>query len=661
MTTQHRPEGGRGAAAAVTGTPQGKGGRGDGTSGGGSSNNADGRDKRTLTLSLAALGVVYGDIGTSPMYAMREAFFGNHHVANDPLNVYGIVSLIFWSLILLISLKYMSCVMRADNKGEGGTAALLALLNPWRAKAGSARGVLLLLGLFGSAMLYAGCTITPALTVLSAVEGLTVATTAFAPYVIPIALVILVALFLIQKRGTESIGKVFGPVLLAWFVFIAVLGVHGILREPRILLAVNPWYAVQFFIHNGFAGFLVLSAVFLCMTGGEAMYADMGHFGIKPVRLAWYGVVLPAVLLNYFGQGALLLAVPTQVRQPFFDLAPSWVLYPLVVFATVAAVIASQAVISGTFSMTRQFVQLGQLPLFRIIQTSADEQGQIYLPGINWMLMIATLGLVIGFQTSTALAGAYGISVATTMWVTTILAFFVARRFNWNLFLLVFVGGVFFIADSAFFGANLFEIATGGWYPVVLAILIFTVMTTWARGRKLLRQQLAYDSESFDVLKKRLEQDPPHPIPGTAVFLTGEDKAPARLMNHLKRHRVLQKRVLLVTVEFKDEPRVPATDRMTIIGIAPGIDRVVVRYGFMQQPNLPAVLKLANKLGLGIDPDDMTYYLGRETLIPDVSIPGMALWRDRLFSFLSRNARPVTAYYKLPPEDVVELGFQVKI
>ncbi|HEU0197870.1 MAG TPA: KUP/HAK/KT family potassium transporter [Nevskiaceae bacterium] len=619
-------------------------------------------NKRTLALSLTALGVVYGDIGTSPLYALRQSFWGGHGVLADPLNVYGIVSLIFWSLIVLISLKYMTFVMRADNKGEGGTAALLALLNPWRAKFGSPPNLLLMLGLFGSAMLYAGCTITPALTVMSAVEGLNVATKTFAPYVIPITLVILVGLFLIQKHGTEVIGRMFGPILLAWFVFIAVLGALGIAREPRILLAVNPLYAVHFFVDNGLTGFLVLSAVFLCMTGGEAMYADMGHFGLKPVRIAWYAVVLPAVLINYFGQGALLLAEPGHVQQPFFDLAPGWVIYPLVIFAATASVIASQAVISGVFSMTRQFVQLGQLPLFRVIQTSADEQGQIYLPGVNWILMIVTLGLVIGFGSSAALAGAYGISVATTMWATTILAFFVALRAGFKLWWLVPVALVFFIADSAFFGANLFEIATGGWFPVALAALIFVVMRTWSRGRVLLRQQLGYKSESLAIFVKRIEQDPPYRIPGVAVFLTADtEMVPSRLMQHLERHHVLQERVLLVTVSIEDVPRVPAADRMSLTGIAPGIDTIIVRYGFMQQPNLPLALKFADRLGLGLGSGPMTYYVGRETMVPDVAIPGMWLWREKLFSFLARNARSAIAYYGLPPEDVVELGFQVRI
>ncbi|HEX7380574.1 MAG TPA: KUP/HAK/KT family potassium transporter [Nevskiaceae bacterium] len=614
-----------------------------------------------MMLSLAALGVVYGDIGTSPLYALRQSFWGNFGVVTDATNVYGIVSLIFWSLILLISLKYMTFVMRADNKGEGGTAALLALLNPWRASKWSGTRTLLLMGLFGSAMLYAGCTITPALTVLSAVEGLNVATHTFEPYVIPIALGILIALFVIQKRGTESIGRLFGPILLLWFAFIAVLGIGGIVREPHILLAMDPRYAIQFFGHNGFAGVVVLSAVFLCMTGGEAMYADMGHFGIRPVRLAWYAVVLPAVLLNYFGQGALMLTAGRQIQQPFFDLAPSWALYPLVVAATVAAVIASQAVISGTFSMTRQFVQLGQLPRTQVMQTSQDEYGQIYIASVNWLLMLGTLLLVVGFKTSGALAGAYGISVATTMWVTTILAFFVARKYGWNLYWLAPIALVFFIADSTFLFANLFEVMTGGWYPILVAVLIFVVMTTWSRGRVLLRQHLASEAESPEVLLKRLEQDPPHRIPGTAVFPTSDDMVPPRLFYLLDRQHALQDYVLLVTVRTLDVPRVPATERLEIAGISEHINRVTVKYGFMQEANIPLALKLASKLGLEFDTEHMTYYIGREMIVIGKDPGGMVTWRQRLFSYLSRNAMRAPLFYRLPVEDVVELGFQVRI
>lgn len=630
--------------------------------GNGNGKSDDAPRSRTRVLAVAALGVVYGDIGTSPIYSMREAFFGDHKVPYDTTNVYGILSLILWSLIILISGKYLSFVMRGDNKGEGGIPALLALLNPWKAKGGSTRNILLLLGLFGAAMLYAGCTITPALSVLSAVEGLQVATPAFEPYVIPITIAILIGLFMIQSRGTAGIGKLFGPVIVLWFLVIAGMGISGIVQAPQILLAVNPWYAIAFFIHNGFAGFLVLSAVFLAMTGGEAMYADMGHFGLRPIRLAWFCVVLPAVVLNYFGQGALLLSAPGHVHQPFFDLAPSWFIYPLVVITTVATVIASQAVISGVFSMTRQFVQLRQLPRTQVIQTSHEEYGQIYIASVNWMLMLACLGLVIGFKTSGALAAAYGISVAGTMLITTVLAFFVAKRFGWNLWLLCSMCSLFFICDAAFFSANLFQVVNGGWYPVVLAIIIFTVMTTWSRGRLLLHRHLGKETESLEDFVSRIKADPPHLISGTGVFTTAGDAAPPRLLRHLDRHKVLNEQLILLTVTTIDAPRVPAADRLEVFGIAPGIYRITVSYGFMQDPNVPVALKLCNKLGLSVDLDHVTYYVGRETLIPSKDVPGgMWLWRERLFAFLSRNAMPATAFYGLPADDVVELGFHVEI
>ncbi|MDE2149030.1 MAG: KUP/HAK/KT family potassium transporter [Gammaproteobacteria bacterium] len=612
-------------------------------------------------LVLAALGIVFGDIGTSPIYALRECFFGANPVPATADDVLGVLSLIVWSLLLVISVKYLLFIMRADNKGEGGIVALVALLNPWRAHRRSGRYLLMLLGLFGGALLYGDGTITPAISVLSAIEGLKVATPAFEPYVIPLTIAILVGLFLLQKRGTGGIGALFGPVICLWLLTLAALGVRGILMHPGVLRALNPWYAIEFFRHRGGAGFLMLGAVFLVVTGGEALYADMGHFGRRPIRLGWFLLVLPSLLLNYFGQGALILASPQAVHQPFYQLAPGLAIYPLVALAAAATIIASQAVISGAFSLTRQLVTLGQLPRMNIVQTSSEEHGQIYVPSVNWFLMLATIGLVLGFKSSDALAAAYGIAVSATMVITTVLAYFVARRFGWNALFTAVVCAAFLVVDLTFLGANLAKIADGGWYPIGVAVLVFVLMTTWSRGRALLRQQLGQDAESFDMLVKRLQQDPPHCIPGTAVFLTGEDRAPARLMHHLKRHRVLQEHLLLLTVEILDVPRVPANERMALYGVAPGVNRIVVRYGFMQQPNVPVALKLAERLGLDIDLDHVTYYVGRETPIPDQEIPGMALWRERLFSLLSRNARPATAFYGLPPEDVVELGFQVRI
>lgn len=612
-------------------------------------------------LALAALGVVFGDMATSPLYALRECFYGAYPVPPTPLDVYGVLSLIIWSLVLVASVKYLLFVMRADNHGEGGVVALLALFNPWHARRSSLAYWLMLLGLFGGALLYGDGTITPAISVLSAFEGLNVATRVFEPWIIPITVIVLVALFWLQRRGTGGIGALFGPVMALWLLVIGVLGIRGITQHPGVLLAVNPWYAVRFFETHGLQGYLVLGGVFLCLTGAEALYADMGHFGRRPIKLVWFALALPCLLLNYFGQAAVVLHGGGASHQPFYELAPGWALYPLVVLAAVATIIASQAVISGAFSLTNQLVTLGQLPRVKVVQTAAEEQGQIYVPAVNWMMMIATIGLVIGFKSSSALAAAYGIAVSGTMLVTTVLTYFVGRRLSWAQLPTALLCALFLLIDLAFFGANAVKIFDGGWYPILLALAIFTVMTTWARGRQLLRQQLSKDGDSLAVLAKRMEQDPPYRIPGTAVFPTGDDNAPARLMHHLRRHRVLQEHLLLVTIEIKDVPRVSAKERMSLYGVAPGIDRVVIYYGFMQQPNMPLALKLAHKLGLDIDLGNITYYVGRETLIPDQKIPGMALWRDRLFSFLAHNARPPTAFYGLPPEDVVELGFQVKI
>jgi KUP system potassium uptake protein len=618
----------------------------------------DNGDLRTSRLVVSALGVVFGDLVTSPLYTMRECFYGAYPVPPTRLNILGVASLVVWSLLLVISLKYLLFVMRADNKGEGGVVALAALLNPWRARRASPTWWLMLLGLFGGALLYGDGTITPAISVLSALEGLEVAAPALHNWIIPVVMLILVGLFLLQQRGTARVGAMFGPILILWLVVIAALGVRGILMEPQVLMAINPWYGVRFFLHHGLPGYLVLGGVFLCLTGAEALYADMGHFGRMPIRLAWFWLALPALLLNYFGQAAVVLhGGGHSQHQPFYELAPSWALYPLVALAAVATIIASQAVIAGAFSLTRQLVSLGQLPLVKIIQTSADEQGQIYVPAVNWMMMLATLGLVLGFKTSNALAAAYGIAVSATM----VLIFFVSRHMRWPRLPTTLLCATFLAIDLAFLGANVFKILNGGWYPLLVAAGIFVVMTTWARGRTLLRQQLMVQSEPLSMLVKSLEQDPPHRILGTAVFLTGEGKAPARLMRHLELHHVLQEHLLLVTVETEDTPRVPADERMTLFSMAPGINRVILRYGFMQQPNLPIALKLAEKLGLEIDTDEITYYVGRETLIPDVAVAGMALWRERLFSFLSRNARPATAYYGLPPENVVELGFRIRV
>jgi KUP system potassium uptake protein len=616
---------------------------------------------QTLRLSIGALGVVYGDIGTSPIYAFRECFFGGGHVAPDPANVLGVLSLIVWSLILVVSVKYLLFVMRADNHGEGGIVALVALLNPWRAKPGTGRYFLMMLGLFGGALLYGDGTITPAISVLSAVEGLDVATPAFHQCIIPITLVLLVLLFAVQPRGTGGIGAVFGPVLIVWFLAIAALGISGIMHDPHVLLALSPWYALDYFLRHGFGGFAVLGSVFLAVTGGEALYADMGHFGRGPIRYAWFVLVLPALLLNYFGQGALLLIDEPNAHNPFYNLAPAWAIYPLVGLAAAATVIASQAVISGAFSLTRQLVQLRQLPPLEIVQTSSDEHGQIYIPLVNWVLMLATLGLVLGFKSSDALSSAYGIAVSATMVITTVLAFFVARRFDWHPVMVGFLAAFLMVFDVSFFASNLVKIADGGWYPVATAILSFAIMVSWSSGRRLLGEKWGQHARPAAELAQEVEKNPPYRIPGTAVFFSAQGLVSPNVFRHLARHRVLQHEVLLLTVLTDDHPRVPASGRLQLIGVAPGITRVVVRYGFMQNPNIPAALRVCEKMGLRLDHDNVTYYVGRETLIPAKRVAWWWPWRRNLFVFLTRNAMRNTAFYHLPPEDVVELGFQLEI
>ncbi|MDN5937476.1 MAG: potassium transporter Kup [Salinisphaera sp.] len=613
-------------------------------------------------LCLTALGVVFGDIGTSPIYAFREALDNHGAIAVDAASIYGILSLIFWSLIIVVSVKYLLIVMRAHNDGEGGIIALVALLNPWKTDKTSGRYILMLLGLFGAALLFGDGMITPAITVLSAVEGLSVATNFFEPYLVPIAIVILIGLFSLQKRGSGAVGRLFGPVMLLWFVTIGVLGVVSIVANPAILGALNPAHAVSFFAANGFAGFLVLGSVFLVMTGAEALYADMGHFGLPPIRLAWFFLVLPALVLNYFGQGALLLAHP-ETQQPFYELAPAWGLYPLVVLATFAAVIASQAVISGVFSLTRQAVHLGQLPRFGIVQTSHESYGQIYIPVINWALMLATIALVVWFQSSSGLAAAYGVAVSTDMVITTILAFFVARRWGWFPTAAIFAAGLLLIVDLAFFGANLFKIPDGGWIPLVIAGIAFFIMATWRRGRELVRGHLSDDTESLEDFIAGLDDENCPRVPGTAVFMTSSHmKTPPMLLHHLRHNRVLHKQVVLLTVYTRDAPRVPAAERMECEYLDHGFFRLRLYYGFMQASNVPVALRLASEYDrLEVDLDEVTYYVGNETLIPSHEVAGMAVWRESLFAFMSRNAARATAYYHIPADRVVELGIQIEL
>ncbi|HET7675569.1 MAG TPA: potassium transporter Kup [Gammaproteobacteria bacterium] len=619
--------------------------------------------RKRIALSLAVLGVVYGDIGTSMLYSLRACFEGANPVPVNPVDVLGVLSLIFWTLILVISLKYMTFVLRADNRGEGGIFALIGLLRPWRGlERRGRRWLLIMSGLFGAALLYGGIMITPAISILSAVEGLEVAAPALASYVIPLTIIILLLLFVFQRHGTARVGAVFGPVMAVWFVTIAALGLNAILREPTVLVAVNPWYAIRFFRHAGWAAFLVLYAVFLVTTGGEALYADMGHFGRGPIRRAWFGFVLPAVLLNYFGQGALLLTDPG-ITQPFYHLVPQWGLYPLVVLTTAATVIASQATISGSFSLTRQAIQLGQMPRFRVVQTSPETRGQIYVPAVNWVLMIAAIGLVIAFQSSANLAAAYGIAVNGTMVVTTILAYNVAReRGGWSqAAALAFLVG-FLAIDLTFFGSNLTKLADGGWFPVAIGIVFFTLMSTWRRGGAMLQSQAGKNAEKLETFLGELAQSKLQRVPGTAVFLTGRlTETPPALRHHIERNRALHDQVILLTVLTADEPRVPADERIEVKFYPQGFYRVILHYGYMQGPNIPSELAACRARGIDIDLDEITYYIGRQSPLVGRKKGGMPTWRDHLFAFMVRNSMKATAYYQIPADQTVEMGLQVRI
>ncbi len=613
-------------------------------------------------LSLAALGVVYGDIGTSPIYAMRESLHGVHGVAATHANVLGLLSLIVWALILVISVKYLVFVMRADNGGEGGMIALTALVTPASPTARRRRHMLVLVGLFGASLLYGDGMITPAISVLSAVEGLEIATPVFRAYVIPITIAILVGLFMVQKRGTANIGAIFGPVMVLWFAALAALGAVHLVRHPQVLAAVNPYYAVRFFVDNGWHGYLVLGSVFLAVTGGEALYADMGHFGVKPIRLTWFGYVLPALLLNYFGQGALVLSDPAAAEHPFFRLAPDWAMLPLVILTTLATVIASQAVISGAFSLTRQAVQLGYLPRMDISHTSETHIGQIYIPGLNRILMVACIGLVIGFRTSSNLAAAYGVAVTTDMVFTTILFAVVARtRWRWRLPAAFAIAAAFLFVDLAFWGASLLKIPSGGWFPLVIAAVVFTIMTTWNTGRAILAERVAERSATVEKFLEGIAAMPPHRVSGTAIYLARDPTiAPHSLVQNLKHNKVLHERVIILAMHTITTARVGSDNRADIEHLAGNVYRVVARHGFAEEPAIPPLLERLAAQGLAIDPAESTFFLGRETLLA-TKRPGMAIWREKLFATLARNARRATKYFCLPSDRVMELGAEIEL
>ncbi len=612
-------------------------------------------------LCLTAMGVVYGDIGTSPLYAMRECFYGSHAVPVSQQNVLGVLSLIFWALIIVVTLKYHVYVLRADNRGEGGILALMALVHSEKSTR-RYQFFLVALGLFGAALLYGDGMITPAISVLSAIEGLEVATPYFNSYVVPITVVILLGLFSIQRKGTAQVGVVFGPVILMWFLVLAILGLVNIFRQPGVIAAVNPMYAIRFFIENGISGYLVLGAVFLVATGGEALYADLGHFGEKPIQIDWFTIVAPSLLLNYFGQGALLLSDPQAAHNPFYRLAPSWALYPLVVLAAMATVIASQAVISGVFSLTRQAVLLGYAPRVNIIHTSSREIGQIYIPGANWGLMLATILLVLAFKTSSNLAAAYGVAITTTMIITTALAYFVTRHlWKWSVPVSLTVTGLFLLVDLAFFGANIVKLAHGGWFPLFIGAVIFVLFATWKKGREILARKLQQGMLPITTFVTDAQQSEIARVRGTAIFLNSDPNGtPIALLHNIKHNMVLHHTNILVTVEVEEIPHVPETRRFDFEEIGPRFYKVILRYGFMQDPDVPIALMKLKDYGVDFSPLNATYILSRNTLLPSKA-PGMALWREKIFAFMSSNASRPTQFFRLPPNRVVELGMQIEI
>ncbi len=618
---------------------------------------------RTLALTLGALGVVYGDIGTSPLYAVKECFHGLHAIALSDTNVLGVLSLVFWSLMMVVSIKYVIFILRADNKGEGGIYALLALIPTDTGRISSRLyGVVVVLGIFGASLLYGDGIITPAISVLSAIEGLEVATKAAAPFVVPLTCIVLLLLFMVQHRGTEGIGKVFGSIVLIWFGAIGAMGVVEIVRSPHILVAINPHYAVEFFSVNRIHGMVVLGSVVLCITGGEALYADLGHFGKKAIRISWLLVALPALLMNYFGQGALLLDHPDLAANPFYGLVPRLFLYPMVLLSTMATVIASQAMISGVFSLTQQAVQLGYFPRVRIVHTSPETQGQIYVPQMNYALMIACIGLVLAFRESSRLAAAYGIAVTATMGITSFLYFFVIMlKWEWPLWKAALLVATFIAIDLAFFGANLLKIADGGWFTLAVATAIMIAMTTWRDGRAELSRRMLNTRFPLSLFLEDVARAEPQRVKGTAVFMTVSPVGtPSALLHHFKHVKVLHERVILLSIRSVDAPTVPVKEKLKVEEMGHGFYRLQAIYGFMEVPNAPDILKMASRFGLDIDEATTTYILGRETLVTSGD-SRMMKWRKALFAFMSRNAWTAPAYFGIPSSNVIEIGVQIEL
>jgi KUP system potassium uptake protein len=625
----------------------------------------DSHQQSRAALALLALGVVFGDIGTSPLYAVKETFAPGHGIALTVDNVLGGLSTIFWALMCVVSLKYVTLIMRADNHGEGGIMALLALASTSIKDHPEWRTPLLLVGVFGASLFYGDAVLTPAISVLSAVEGLEVGTSLFKPYVLPITVGVIVGLFMFQRHGSAAVGALFGPVTLLWFLALAAAGIYGIAQHPDVLQALNPWYALHFLTSHSFASFIVLGSVVLAVTGAEALYADMGHFGKSPIRLAWFGLVLPALVLNYFGQGALLIADPQTVRNPFYLLFPQWALYPMIGLATAATVIASQATITGAYSLTKQAVQLGFLPRMNIVHTSARTLGQIYIPAVNWTLLVAVLIAVVGFGSSSELAGAYGVAVTATMLVDTLLTFFVIF-YGWRypLVLCLAATGFFAVIDLAFFSATLLKIADGGWFPIVIGAMVFTIMLTWRRGREILFARLRAATVPLDPFLQSLFRDAPRRVDGTAVFLTATpDVVPHALLHNLYHNKVLHERVVFLTVNIRDVPWVPPGECAAVQSLGYNCYRVSLYFGFMDEPDVWSSLSdLCPEQGLAFDLMQTSFFLSRQIVVPtEGNEGGMALWRERMFAAMTRNSGSAIEYFNIPTNRVIELGTQVEI
>ena len=617
--------------------------------------------KKIVGITIAAIGVVFGDIGTSPLYTMKEAFSVKYGIFPEPDNVLGILSLIAWGLLLIVTLKYVFFMLKANNRGEGGMMALLALVLRATKRNSKKRGILMVLGLFGAALFYGDGVITPAISVLSAVEGLQIAAPELKNFVIPITLIVVVGLFLIQSRGTASVGALFGPITVIWFGVLGILGIINICDNPMVLEAFNPIYGINFFVANKLAGFITLGAIVLAITGTEGIYTDMGHFGSKPIRIAWVFWVLPSLLLNYFGQGALILANENALLHPFFSMVPTWAIYPVIVLATLATVIASQAVISGTYSLTKQAIQLGYCPRLSILHTSEDEIGQIYLPWVNWALFFGVIALILGFKSSSNLAGAYGIAITGMMTIDTILVFFVVTSlWKWSVWIAGPMLCIFLVIDLALFGANSIKLINGGWFPILIALVLFTCLSTWQRGRSILNRRMAPGAIGVTSFLDSIREHPPKRVEGIAIFLTGSTEGiPPALLHNLNHNKVMHQKVILLTVKTKDIPHISNENRIELVALTSGFYRLRMFYGFKDSPDIPAALELVDKRTLDLNPMRTSYFLSRQTLVPRFG-DGMYLWRERLFALMSRNGGSATAFFKIPANRVIELGSRVE-